>query len=118
MEGAEPSRTVGQAFEWKAFHDHEPPDPATLRVTGKFRVRTGGYRVELRRSDLQGSNPFPRDLLLELIVEEPSPGSAVSQGFTTLEARYEEETDSEYETVTILSNSVTVPVEEVTEDVH
>jgi hypothetical protein len=37
----------------------------------------------------------------------------VSQGFTTLEVRYEEETDTEYETVTILSDSVTVPVEDV-----
>jgi hypothetical protein len=113
MEEAEQSRPKWQCGDWYVSHDHMPPGPATLRVTGKCTFRTGGYKVELRRSDLQGTNPFPGDLLLELVVEEPPPSSIVSQGFTTLEVRYEEETDTEYETVTILSDSVTVPVEDV-----
>ena len=88
-----------------------PPGPATLRVTGKCTFGTTGYRVELRRVE---PNPWHSNgLLLELIVEEPPPGSIVGPGFTTLEARYEEETDVEYESVTILSDRVTVPVEDV-----
>lgn len=112
MEGADRSRIVGQFFDWYAAHDHMPPGPATLRVTGKCRFRTTGYRVELRRSDLQETNPWPRNLLLELIVKAPT--GHVGQGFTTLDARYEEETDVEYETVTFLSNNVRVSVEDVT----
>jgi hypothetical protein len=111
MDGADQSRPIGQYGDWYASHDHMPPGPATLRVIGKCRFRTTGYKVELRRRE---PNPWhPNDLLLELIVEEPPPGSIVGPGFTTLEARYEEETDAEYETVTILSDSVTVPVEDV-----
>jgi hypothetical protein len=111
MEGADQSRILGQFFDWYAAHDHMPPGPATLRVTGRCRFRTTGFRVELRRSDLQETNPWPGNLLLELKVEEPT--GPVGQGFTTVDARYEEETDVEYETVTILSDSVTVSVEDV-----
>jgi hypothetical protein len=91
MEGTEHSRPMWQCGNWHASHDHMPPGPAILRVTGKCRFGTTGYKVELRRVE---SNPWhSSDLLLELIVEEPPPGSIVGQGFTTLEARYEEETD-------------------------
>lgn len=111
MEGADQSRTARECSGWYASHDHMPPGPATLRVTGECRFRTTGYRVTLRRREPQGINP--KDLLLELIVEEPPPGSIVGQGFTTMEARYEEETDFEYDTVTILPDGVTVSVEDV-----
>ena len=111
MEGTDSSQTARNCSDWYAWHDHEPPGPATLRVTGKCEFRTTGYKVKLKRREPQGINP--KDLLLDLIVEEPPPGSIVGQGFTTEEARYEEETDFEYDTVTILPDGPTVPVEEV-----
>ena len=114
MDGGDQFRLEGQFFDWHAWHDHEPPGPATLRVTGKCTFRTTGYGVKLRRSELQENNPWPGNLLLELIVEAPPPGTHVGQGFTTLDVRYKEETDVEYETVTILSGSVTTRVEDVT----
>jgi hypothetical protein len=64
--------------------------------------------VELRRRHPQGINP--KDLLLELIVTEQR---GWEEKETTLEARYEEQMDFEYETVTILNilpAGVTVPV--------
>src|SRR5687768_15024644 len=100
----------GKCGGWTATHDHTPPGPATLRVTGKCEFGSGGYRVELRPYLLPGSNP-KEDLLLELIVEEPT--GFVSLGFKTLSVSYEEKSGFEYKTVTILTDSVTVPVEEV-----
>jgi hypothetical protein len=51
------------------------------------------------------------EILLDLVVHEPT--GPVAQVITTVEARYEEETDFEYETVTILPDGVSVPVRDV-----
>src|ERR671921_935687 len=69
MEGTDSSQTAWNCSDWYAWHDHEPPGPATLRVTGKCEFRTTGYKVKLKRREPQGINP--KDLLLDLIVEEP-----------------------------------------------
>jgi hypothetical protein len=72
---------------------------------GKCKFPDESYQAKLRRRELQGINP--KDLLLELIVTE-EPGWEEME--PTLEVRYEEQTDFEYDTVTILPNVVTVPV--------
>jgi hypothetical protein len=63
----------------------------------------------LRRQEPQGINP--KDLLLTRIVHEPS--GPVAEVETTVEVRYEEETDFEYDTVTIQPDGPTVKVQEV-----
>jgi len=98
---------VGECSEWSAWYDHMPVGPGTLTVTGKCKFPDTRYRIGLRRREPQGINP--KDLLLELIVTEQR-GWADEE--TTLKAHYEEQTDFEYETVTILPDGVVVPVGE------
>ena len=58
--------------DWKAYHDHLPPGPATLRVTATCSCPPG-RTLELRRKEVQGINE--RDLLLELTeVEQDGDG--------------------------------------------
>lgn len=85
-----------ECFEWVAHHDHEPPGPAVLRVTGTCRFPRTGFVVELRRAEPQGFDPA--DLILDLSIDEPEIGADV---ITEVEARYEEVTDVEFRTVTI-----------------
>lgn len=107
--GVPPAATpAGNCRNWSAWHDHQPPGPATLRVTGECEFPSAGWSVELRRREPQGANP--KDLLLERVVREPS--GPVAQALTTLQARYEEETDFEYDTVMILPDGASVLVEE------
>ena len=94
---------------WAAWHDHQPPGPPVLHVVGECEFPTAGFSVELRRKEPQGLNP--KDLLLERVVYEPQGPAATV--ITTVEARYREETDFEYATVTILPDGARVPVEEV-----
>ena len=72
-------------------------------------VPTGGYTVELRPHEPQGINP--RDLLLDKVVVEPT--GPVPDVITDVEVRYEEITDVEYDTVTILPDGPSVEVEDV-----
>jgi hypothetical protein len=96
---------VGECSEWEAWHNRRPGAPPTLIVTGKCKFPDESYQAKLRRREPQGINP--KDLLLELIVTE-EPGWEEME--LSLEVRYEEQTDFEYDTVTILPDVVTVPV--------
>ena len=82
--------------DWSAIHDQMPPGPATLRVTAKCTCPPGAT-VELRKKEPQGINP--RDLLLELVEIEQGGGYG---GGETTELEYREDTDVEYDTVSIL----------------
>ena len=104
-----PAENTNRCRDWSAWHDHQPPGPPVLHVRGECEFPTAGYSVGLRRTEPQGINP--KDLLLDLIVREPTGPAA--EVITPLEARYSEETDVEYETVTILPDGGTVPVREV-----
>ena len=99
-------QSAGERSDWYASHDHRPPGPATLTVTGKCKFPTPIIKWFLSRREPQGINP--KDLLLDLVVAGGIEGSEEKE--TTLEVRYEEQTDFEYETVTVLPAGVTVPV--------
>jgi hypothetical protein len=96
----QPARECG---EWEAWRNREPPGPVILHVTGECKFPDDRYQADLRRHEPQGINP--KDLLLELIVTEKR-GWTEPVEETTLEVRYEEQTDLEYETVTILPDGV------------
>ena len=104
-----PEEPAGYCRDWSAWHDHEPPGPPVLHVRGECEFPTAGFSVELRRREPQGFNP--RDLLLDRIVREPS--GPVAQVITVVRASYREETDFEFDTVTILPDGVSVKVQEV-----
>ena len=93
--------------DWSAVHDRRPPG-AVLQVHGRCEFPTSGYSVELGRSETQGTNP--RELFLELVVHEPT--GPEPRVITEVDADYEEETETEYDAVTI-RGYVSVPVEVV-----
>ena len=75
-------------------------------VTGTCTVPTSGDTVELRRHEPQGINPA--DLLLDLVVNQPSGPAA--EVLTDVPVRYEERTDTGFGTVTILPDGPSIPV--------
>ena len=91
---------------WEAFHDHMPGKPRKLRVVGTCHAPRTGYEFKLRRKEgAQGINP--KDLLLELDVREPEFGNDV---LTETTVEYIEESDFEYDTVSILGVAAGIPV--------
>jgi hypothetical protein len=94
--------------DWKAIHDQMPPGPATLRVTATCTCPQG-RALELRKKEPQGINP--RDLLLDRIVTPPD--GPVAQVVTEVDVRYSEETEFDYQTVTILPDGPSIQVEDV-----
>jgi hypothetical protein len=92
--------------DWTAVHRHEPP-PSVLTVHGTCTFPTAGFAVEMRRREPQGVNP--RDLLLDRIVHAPTGPTA--QVVTEVDAVYIEETEFDYQTVTILPDGPSISVE-------
>jgi hypothetical protein len=101
------SGEVGSCRDWTAIHD--PPGSSVLRVSGVCRFPAPGYSVELRRHEPQGVNPA--DLLLDRIVR--SPAGPVAEAVTDVEVSYAEETELDYQTVTILPGGPSIKVEDV-----
>lgn len=83
---------------WDAWHDHMPGKAATLHVVGTCSCPTPGYTLELKLHEPQGINP--RDLLLDLVETEPS--GPQREVITPTQVEYREETETHYETVSIL----------------
>ena len=97
----------GDCGDWYASHDHMPGKPKTLYVTGKCKFPQPGYSVELKPAIPPGKNPAI--YLLKKIVRKPLDPAA--DAITTVEVRYEEQTDNEYDEVQILPDLVTIKVE-------
>jgi uncharacterized protein DUF6438 len=103
------SQPEGTCHDWTAVHDHQPPGPSILRVHGTCRFNTAGFSVELRRHEPQGINPD--DLLLDRIVHPPT--GPVAQVVTEVEVSYSEETQFDYQTVTILPDGPSINIQDV-----
>jgi hypothetical protein len=100
---------LGVCHDWTALHDHQPPGPPVLWVSGRCRFPTAGYSVELRPHEPQGISAD--DLLLDRIVHAPT--GAAAQIVTETEVSYREETDFDYKTVTILPDGPSIKIEDV-----
>jgi hypothetical protein len=92
----------GKCKDWKAGYMN-----GTLMVRGWCTFPSSGWSMELRHAEPQGANP--KDLLLERVV-------ALQEGIQAdvirvIEVEYDEKTDAEYDTVTILPDGPTVEVE-------
>lgn len=86
--------------DFTAHHDRMPGSPAKLIVEGSCTVPSGGYTLELVRHEPQGFNHT--DLLLLVVATAPEGPATGAQ--ETIRVRYEEETDVDYATVSILPN--------------
>ena len=86
--------------------------PGHLTVEGECTLGSTGYKVKLTRHEPQGTNP--RDLLLDLVVTPPPPDEVVLPVLTKYRVTYEEETQTFFQTVTILPDGPSVPVEIIT----
>jgi hypothetical protein len=92
--------------DWTARFLRVVTGGGVVLVTGTCTVPTSGHTVELRRHEPQGVNPA--DLLLDLVVTEPSGGAA--DVLTDVPVRHEEPTDTGFGTVTILPDGPSIPV--------
>jgi hypothetical protein len=70
---------------------------------------TPGYKLTLSRTEPQGINP--RILILNLCTEPPT--GIVAQVPTPTPVAYQETTDQRFDSVTILPEGISVPVQEV-----
>ncbi len=99
----------GKCSNWKTWHDHQPPGPPTLHVTGQCEFKKAGYKVSLRPAVPQGFNP--EIYILDRIVEPPT--GASNDVITTVQVHYSEQTKKEYKQVTIMPDQKTINVDEV-----
>ena len=95
---------------WSAVHDFMPPRSGRLVVKGECTFPTPGYTVKLSKKEPPGYNP--NILILERTVTSPT-GVPEPDLLTTIEAHYEEVTQSHYEQVQILPDQTTIPVKEI-----
>lgn len=98
----------GESEEWSAIQDFRTT-PSTLRVKGMPVMPTPGYTLKLIRAEPQGKNP--RILILNL-ESEPPPGIVI-QIPTPTPVSYEEQSEQEYDSVTIEPDGIQIPVEKV-----
>jgi hypothetical protein len=100
----------GKGEGWAAWHDRMPGKTPTFHVQGGCMCPTPGYRLELSPHAPQGINP--EDYLLDLVEHEPD--GPMPQILTWTPVEYSEETESHYETTSILPDGpASLPVQEV-----
>lgn len=107
--GAKKASATIRCGKWTAYHDFMPPRTPTLRVTGECTTPTPGYRIRLEPAVPQGINP--KILLLNKIVTPPT--GPRPQVLSKVEVRYSKRTRTEYTSVTILPDGVTIRVKKV-----
>ena len=85
---------------WVAYLDHMPPGKS-VRVSGTVTFPTDGYTAVLRPREPQGINP--QDLLLDLVVQEPTGG--VPDVLTDVDVEYQADTTTDYTTATVIGHA-------------
>jgi hypothetical protein len=97
-----PQPLPGRCKDWKAAYMK-----GVLMVRGWCTFPSSGWSMELRHADPQGANP--KDLLLERVVALQA--GIQADVLRVIEVEYDETTDVEYDTVTILPDGPTIEVE-------
>lgn len=101
----------GNCTDWRAVQDSRPPLTPRLRITGRCTFPTPGYKVTLKESVPQGTNP--RILLLTKTVTPPK--GIQPQVLQTILVGYEKNNaTTQYDSVTILPEVKTIKVEQIT----
>jgi len=107
-EGVDSPRETWSCDDWYAYLNIMPGTRPTLRVGATCTARTTGYRFALARQNTQGINP--KDLLLHLVIEVPTPGTTVEDVVTEYHVQYVEHTDMRYDSVSIVPGGPTLEV--------
>jgi hypothetical protein len=94
---------------FEAWHDWMPGKPATMHVTGEVTFPTTGYTVSLRMHEPQGTDAD--DLLLDLVVEEPT--GPVNEVVTVVPVEFAMETDYRYTTASVIDCAMGIPVKDL-----
>jgi hypothetical protein len=102
----EPACWVGENERWEASHDFMPGSSPTLHVVGVRTCPTPGFELTLEPVEPQGINP--RDYLLRIV--ERKPDGAQPDVLTPTEIHYREDTESQYDTVSIVPGGPTIDV--------
>jgi hypothetical protein len=98
----EPSR------RWYAWHDWMPGSKPTLLVKGELSFASPGYRARLEKHDLQDEGEGT--LVLDLYIEaSEGSGDKTLSTKEVQEVRYEEQTNTPYQDIMIISRT-RVPV--------
>lgn len=97
----------GKCSGWKAVLNIHTPGPYLLRVTGKCRFPTHGYKVTLKEASPQGINPAI--LLLQKIVKPPTGPVILTP--ETVNVVFTKKTKTKYKQVMILPGGPTIPVQ-------
>jgi hypothetical protein len=101
MEASEAEPFRGKCRDWVARRG-----PNVLVVDGWCTFPSAGWMTELQKMEPQGSNP--KDLLLKRVVTVPEGYQPpVVRG---IEVHFEEVTEVDYETVTIVPDGLTIEV--------
>jgi hypothetical protein len=102
MEASEQSQELeGTCKDWKAV---QPPGAGKILVSGWCTFPGSGWTMELVRKD----SDDPTELVLERVVAFDEARQA--RTVKAIEAEYVEDTETEYETVTILPDGPTIEV--------
>jgi hypothetical protein len=102
MEASEQSEELqGTCKDWKAV---QPPGGGKILVSGWCTFPGSGWTMELVRKD----SDDPTELVLERVVAFDEARQA--RTVKAIEAEYVEDTETEYETVTILPDGPTIEV--------
>ncbi|HEV2058380.1 MAG TPA: hypothetical protein VGR11_03420 [Solirubrobacteraceae bacterium] len=101
MEASDAAPLPGKCRDWKALRG-----PGVLVVDGWCTFPSAGWMTELRKAEPPSDDP--KELLLERVTTVPEGYQPpVTRG---IEVHFEEVTDVEYETVTILPDGLTLEV--------
>lgn len=101
MEASDAQPLPGKCKDWKALQG-----PGVVVVDGWCTFPTAGWQMELRKAEPQGINP--EDLILERVVTVPEGYQPAV--IRAIEVHWEEATDFEYKTVTIVPDGPTLEV--------
>lgn len=98
--------------KFEAWHDRMPVKPPSIHVVGEVTFPTTGYTASLRKHEPQGIDE--QDLLLDLIVEEPT--GPVNEVITVVPVEHVEDSEFDYTTASVIDCAMSIPVRDVSRD--
>lgn len=100
----------GRCTDWRAVQDTRAPLTPRLRVTGRCTFPTPGYKVTLKESVPQGTNPH---ILLLTKTVTPPKGLQPQVEQTILVGYEKNNATTQYTSITILPEVKTIKVEQI-----
>lgn len=89
---------IHEYTDFKAVHDLMPGSGLPLRVDGGCVFTTTGFKAHLREA-AGNTGPGLQMLTLDLVIEEPPPGTSVAEVLTPVAVHFEDDIDVRYQEV-------------------